>query len=70
MQEIVCLEFQEYDSYGANGFTKYVIKDENFEKKLNELQELCYNYDNFQEIEDFIVDNFKEIKVEKYEITY
>lgn len=22
------------------------------------------------EIEDFIVDNFKEIKVEKYEITY
>lgn len=69
MQEIVCLQFEEYENWGE-GFDRYVIKEENFEEKLKELQELCYNYDNFQEVEDFIVDNFKEINIENYRINF
>lgn len=37
----------------------------NFEEKYTELVEVCSNYDNFQEIEDFISENFEVVNCEK-----
>ena len=42
-----------------------VEKDENFEEKYNKLIKVCKNYNDFQEVEDFIYDNFKIINFEK-----
>ena len=36
-----------------------------FEEKYTELVEVCNNYDDFQEIEDFISENFEVINCEK-----
>ena len=42
-----------------------VEKDENFEEKYKKLIKVCKNYNDFQEVEDFIYDNFKIINFEK-----
>lgn len=41
-----------------------VAKDENFEEKYNKLVEVCKNYEDFQEVEDFINENFQKINFE------
>ena len=43
----------------------FVIKEDNFEEKYNKLVEICKNYEDYQEVEDFIYDNFKRINVDK-----
>ena len=45
-----------------------IIKEENFEEKYNKLVEVCKNYEDYQEVEDFIYDNFKKIDVERRKI--
>lgn len=45
----------------------YVIKNEKFEENINKLKEICENYDSFQEIDDFIDDNFEKIDIEEIE---
>lgn len=42
-----------------------VEQDENFDEKYRRLVHICQNYDDFQEVEDFIEDNFTKVKFEK-----
>lgn len=51
----------EYDPF-------FVIKEKDFENKYKQLETICKNYNDFQEVEDFIHDNFKKVEVEKYTI--
>lgn len=41
-----------------------VEEDKDFEKKYKKLVHLCQTYDDFNEIEEFIDDNFKRINFE------
>lgn len=44
---------------------KYIIKkDEDFEKKYEKLVELCGKYEYFDEVQDFINENFETIGLE------
>ena len=49
----------EYEPFLVNTNTK------DFEKKYKKLLKICKNYDDFQEIEDFIEENFEKIDFEK-----
>lgn len=42
-----------------------VKKDEKFEEKYKKLVNVCNNYEAFDEVEDFIHENFKTIEFEK-----
>lgn len=42
-----------------------VEKDENFEEKFNKLVKIAKDYEDFNEVIDFINDNFKLINYEK-----
>lgn len=72
MKNIVCIKFREIENWDDNSgnFERYIIKDNNFNKNFKKLQKLMLTYDNFQEIEDFIFDNFQEIDLEEYTIEY
>lgn len=48
----------------------FVLKDEKFEENLKKLEKLVNNYDTFQEIEDFIYENFIEQGVEEISFYY
>jgi len=50
-------------------YTIIVEKTDDFEEKYAELERLSENYDYFQEIEDFIYDNFKKLGYDEREIT-
>ncbi len=41
-----------------------VEKDDEFEEKYNKLVEICKNYESFEEVEDFISENFEKISFE------
>ncbi len=71
-KNIVCIKFREIEYWDNNSgdFERYVLRDENFEKNFEQLSKLMLEYENFQEIEDFISENFEEIKIEEYEINY
>ena len=46
----------------------FVKKDKDFESKYKKLEKLCKNYECFDEIEEFINNNFKKIEFETREI--
>ena len=48
----------------------FVLKDEKFEENLKKLEKLVNNYDTFQEIEDFVYENFIEQGVEEISFYY
>lgn len=50
-------------------YTIIVEKTDDFEEKYAKLESLCESYDNFQEIEDFIYDNFNKLGYDEREIT-
>ena len=50
---------------GSNNYTKYA---RDFDEKYEKLLKICKDYLDFQEIIDFICDNFKEIKVDEREV--
>jgi hypothetical protein len=50
-------------------YTIIVEKTDDFEEKYAELERLSESYDNFQEIEDFIYDNFNKLGYDEREIT-
>lgn len=68
MKEYVIIQLKDICYYDDDDF-KYepfiVEKDENFEEKYKELIKVCKNYNDFQEVEDFIYNNFKIINFEK-----
>ena len=70
MNNIVMIQLKDIcyyeDSYEFKPI--FVIKEENFEEKYNKLVEVCKNYEDYQEVEDFIYDNFKKIDVERRKI--
>jgi hypothetical protein len=70
MNNIVMIQLKDIcyyeDSYEFEPI--FVIKEENFEEKYSKLVEVCKNYEDYQEVEDFIYDNFKKIDVERREI--
>ena len=70
MNNIVMIQLKDIcyyeDSYEFEPI--FVIKGEDFEEKYNKLVEVCKNYEDYQEVEDFIYDNFKKIDVERREI--
>lgn len=40
-------------------------RDKDFEKKYEEFVKICKNYEEFDEVEDFIHENFNKIEFEK-----
>lgn len=42
-----------------------VVKDADFEKKFKRLKKVCGNYESFDEVEEFIADNFETLKYEQ-----
>lgn len=69
MKDIVKIRLKDIcyyeDNFEYNSI--YVIKNEKFEENINKLKEICENYDSFQEIDDFIDDNFEKIDIEEIE---
>lgn len=65
--EIIKIQLKDICSYNDDFEYSaiYVAKDENFENKYEELVKICRNYDDFQEVEDFICENFKQVEVEE-----
>lgn len=48
----------------------YIKKDEQFETKMEDFKKLLNSHENFQEIEDFIFDNFEQIKLDEYKLYF
>ena len=49
-------------------YTPYLIDDKNteeFNKKYEQLEKICHTYQDFNEVEDFINNNFEVIPFEK-----
>lgn len=67
MKEYVIIQLKDICYYDDDfEYKPFIVeKDENFEEKYKELVKLCKNYNDFQEVEDFIYDNFKIINFEK-----
>lgn len=67
MKEYVIIQLKDICYYDDDfEYEPFIVeKDENFEEKYKELIKLCKNYNDFQEVEDFIYDNFKIINFEK-----
>ena len=55
---------------GNDIITYYVKQDEDFEENLVKLEKLTKNYSNFQEIEDFMFENFTNMELDEYEFEY
>lgn len=58
MIEVVKIEFRDIEYMDYNEDIFYIIKREDFEEKYKKLIELSKNYDSFEEICDFINNNF------------
>lgn len=67
MKEYIIIQLKDMCYYDDDfEYEPFIVeKDENFEEKYNKLIKVCKNYNDFQEVEDFIYDNFKIINFEK-----
>ena len=67
MEKYVIIQLKDICNYGDDFEYEpfIVIKDKNFEEKYNKLVEICKNYEDFQEVEDFINKSFEKIGFEK-----
>lgn len=68
MENIVCVKL--IDECEDTDLIYYFKKEENFDNKLAEFKKLLKEYSNFQEVEDFIFDNFTEVNIETIELSY
>ena len=48
----------------------YIRKDEQFEAKMEKFKKVLKTHENFQEIEDFIFDNFEHITLDTYKLYF
>lgn len=48
----------------------YIKKDEQFEAKMEDFKKLLNTHENFQEIEDFIFDNFEQVELDEYKLYF
>lgn len=71
MEKIIEIELKDIcyynDDFVYDKF--YIIKEEDFEEKYKKLEYICKNYEDFEEIKEFINNNFKTIDVEYIVIT-
>lgn len=68
MQEkLMVIKLKDICYYGDDfEYPPFLVKDEpNFEKKFQKLEYICKHYEDFQEIEDFITENFEKIEFEE-----
>lgn len=67
MKEYIIIQLKDMCYYDDDfEYEPFIVeKDENFEEKYKELIKVCKSYNDFQEVEDFIYDNFKIINFEK-----
>ncbi len=67
MEEYIIIQLKDICCYDDDfEYKPFIVKKDNdFEEKYNELIKVCKNYNDFQEVEDFIYDNFKIINFEK-----
>lgn len=68
--EIAVLKLCDREELDNSEFYYYVKKNADFEEKLEAFKNLVETYDNYQEVEDFIADNFEQVNVDEYEIYY
>jgi hypothetical protein len=70
MNDIAVIRLND-SSFDVDGTLVYYIKkDKDFDNKLVEFEQLLQNYMNFQEVEDFIDDNFELVTLDEYEYEY
>lgn len=67
MNNYVIIQLKDICNYGDSFEYEpfIVIKDKNFEEKYNKFVKICKYYEDFQEVEDFINNNFEKIGFEK-----
>lgn len=67
MKEYIIIQLKDICYYDDDfEYEPFIVeKDEKFEEKYKELVKVCKNYNDFQEVEDFIYNNFKIINFEK-----
>lgn len=67
---VIRLTDSSYDYDIDGNIIYYVKKTDDLEEKLTELSQLVKTYTNFQEIEDFIFDNFEQVYPEQYNFMF
>lgn len=67
MEKLVLIQLKDICYYGDDFEYEpfLVVKDENFSKKYQKLKRICQSYESFDEVEDFITENFEKIEFEK-----
>lgn len=70
MKEIIEIELKDIcyyeDMFEYDKF--YIIKEDDFEEKYKKLEYICKNYEDFEEIKEFVNNNFKTINIEHRKI--
>ena len=69
--DIIVLTFKDMAYYDDNFNYKkyYILKEHDFEEKYSKLNEIYKNYEEFEEIEKFLKDNFKILnKIKEIEV--
>ncbi len=66
MKDYVLIQLKDICYYGDNfNYEPFIVKkDKDFEKKYEKFIKVCKNYESFDEVEDFINNNFKKIDFE------
>lgn len=66
MKELVYIKIKDMCYYDDDFEYDAILveKCDDFEEKMKQLEELCKNYDDFQQVEDFISDNFYKVNYE------
>lgn len=71
MKEIAVITLHDKDTYDSNeDIVYYIKKDKDFNDKILKFRTLINTYTNFQEVEDFIYDNFEQIQLDEYYFNY
>ena len=70
MGDIAVLKLCDSEEIDNNEYYYYVKKGVDFDEKLEAFKQLVATYENYQEVEDFIFDNFEQVNIDEYEIYY
>lgn len=67
MKEYIIIQLKDMFYYDDNfEIAPFIVeKDENFEEKFNKLVKIAEDYEDFNEVTNFIYDNFKLVNYEK-----
>ncbi|MCI6457267.1 MAG: hypothetical protein MSA56_06155 [Clostridium sp.] len=66
-KEYVVIQLKDTEYYDDDfQYEPFIVeKDEDFEEKFKKLMVVCHNYESFDEVEDFITENFTKLDFEK-----